>query len=363
MNPGSSLKKILTTALLSSLIVGIFAYASITIASPRPFVNFPGSLLVLVLRIAGIWIVNIALVYLIGKLLQHKHSVYVRYAASYIICVSFIFLPSPFPASPELVPMKTRPMEVRVRSIHERPPLARGQGFSPQLLMAFALNSIVLLILDLTLMRDKKSRIELENAELKLKNMEATNLQLKQQIHPHFLFNSLNMLKTLIKKQPDKAQHYVINLSDFLRASLYSNTLNVVAVHEEIKTAITYLEMQAIRFDGALQYTIDVPDHVQQTGFVPTFSILPLLENTFKHNTYTHEFPLNITISYHDGWISVSNNIRPKLTPEPSTGIGLHNLSERYRILSGDVVGITKTNEKFSVTIKVLEHGNSHYRG
>jgi LytS/YehU family sensor histidine kinase len=254
-------------------------------------------------------------------------------------------------------------MEPQARSVHARPPIARGQGFSPQLLMAFALNSIVLLILDLTLMRDKKSRIELENAELKIKNMEATNLQLKQQIHPHFLFNSLNTLKTLIKKQPDKAQHYVINLSDFLRASLYSNTLNVVAVHEEIRTAINYLEMQAIRFDGAVQYVIEIPDHVQQTGFVPTFSILPLLENTFKHNTLTHEFPLNITIAYQDGWISVSNNIRPKLTPETSTGIGLHNLSERYRILSGDVVGITKTSEKFSVTIKVLEHGNSHYRG
>jgi hypothetical protein len=363
MNPASSLKKILTTALLSSLIVGIFAYASIGIGSPRPFVNFPGSLLTLVLRIAGMWIVNIALIYLIGKLIQRKGSVYIRYAASYIICLSFIFFSTPFPTSPELVPMKTRPVEARARSVQERPPLARGQGFSPQILMAFALNSIVLLILDLTLMRDKKSRIELENAELKIKNMEATNLQLKQQIHPHFLFNSLNTLKTLIKKKPDKAQDYVINLSDFLRASLYSNTLNVVAVHEEIKTAINYLEMQAIRFDGALQYTIDVPDQVQQTGFVPTFSILPLLENTFKHNTFTHEFPLSITITYQDGWINVSNNLRPKLIPEDSTGIGLNNLSERYRILSGDVVGISKTNEKFSVTIKVLEHGNSHYRG
>jgi hypothetical protein len=87
MNPASSLKKILTTALLSSLIVGIFAYASIAIASPRPFFNFPGSLLVLVLRIAGMWMVNIALVYLIGKFIQRKGSVYIRYAASYIICV------------------------------------------------------------------------------------------------------------------------------------------------------------------------------------------------------------------------------------------------------------------------------------
>jgi hypothetical protein len=363
MNPASSLKTILATALLSSLIVGIFAYASIAIASPRPFVNFPGSLFVLMLQIAGMWLVNIALVYLTGKLGQRKGSVYIRYAASYIICMSFIFLPSPFLSSPKLFPLKTRAMNAPVHSVHERPPLARGQGFSPHLLMAFALNSIVLLILDLTLMRDKKSRIELENAELKIKNMEATNLQLKQQIHPHFLFNSLNTLKTLIKKKPGKAQDYVINLSDFLRASLYSNTLNVETVHEEIKTAINYLEMQAIRFDGALQYTIDVPEQVKQTGLLPTFSILPLLENTFKHNTYTHESPLNITIAYQDGWISVCNNISPKLTPEPSMGIGLHNLSERYRILSGDVVGITKTNEKFSVAIKVLDHGNSHYRG
>jgi LytS/YehU family sensor histidine kinase len=251
-----------------------------------------------------------------------------------------------------------------VASIDHTRPIAvgRGQGFSPNLLLALALNSIILLIQDLALFRDKKSSIELENAELKIKNMEAANHRLKQQIHPHFLFNSLNTLKTLIKNEPEKAEDYLVNLSEFLRASL-SNTMNIVALCDEIELAVNYLEMQAIRFGDALHYTINIPEEIQQTGFVPALSIQPLLENAIKHNILTKVLPLYITVTYHEDWLTVANTLQPKTTTDSGAGLGLHNLSERYKILSDNDIVIVKSHEQFSVSIKILDNASSHHRG
>lgn len=298
----------------------------------------------LALFIFLIWSINISLIYLTEKRGEEKFPAWKRYMVSYIICLPCVLLAN--------LIIKT--------FIHNtgRAPAHLYAVF----VLALILNTIVLILQDLILLRERKSRIELENAALKIKNMEATNQQLKQQIHPHFLFNSLNTLKALIKTSPMQAGEYLAMLSDFLRASLLSATPNVVRLSEEIKICHDYLKMQKMRFGKALQYVINIPDEVQDSVFVPVFSLLPLLENAVKHNKLTRESPLHIQMDFIDGRIITSNNIQSKLAAEPSTGLGLANLAERYRILSGEEVIIFQNERTFSVSIKALSDENCNYR-
>jgi LytS/YehU family sensor histidine kinase len=232
-----------------------------------------------------------------------------------------------------------------------------SQPHSPYatVVMAISLNTVILILLDLLLLREKKTEIEIENARLKQKNSEALYQQLKQQIHPHFLFNSLNTLKALISKSPEVAEDYLITLSDFLRMSVSAGNDNIAKIEDELKMCLDYLKMQKIRYGEALQFYTDIPEEIAQTGFVPVFSLQLLSENAIKHNALTNESPLQIKIEYNAGSITVSNNLRPKLTTETITGTGLINLAERYKILSGDEIRIHTTAEQFSVSIKVLK--------
>ena len=177
--------------------------------------------------------------------------------------------------------------------------------------VVISINTVVLIIQELFLLNEKKKRIESENAQLRIRNIEAANLKLKQQLKPHFLFNSLNVLKTLIKKQPENAEIYLKRLSDFLRASVSSGDINTVTLKEELKLSLDYLEMQKIRFGEAIHFQVNIPDEVK-TGILPVFSIQLLLENAIKHNAFTTELPLNIKLFYNNGRITVSNNIRHK---------------------------------------------------
>lgn len=216
-------------------------------------------------------------------------------------------------------------------------------------------NSLIVNFHDYVVLQDAKTVADIENSTLKAANAEAANLLLRQQIHPHFFFNALNILKSLYKLDPDAAEEYLVSLSDFLRISLSSNNIRIVSLREELHLCHNYLGMQTIRFGGALDCTVDIPDEVLDCGYVPSFSIQPLLENAIKHNELTKASPLHISIVYVDDRVTVTNKIKGKSTTEISTGIGLANLSQRYQILSGDEVYIENDGKFFSVSIKVLD--------
>ena len=236
MKPGIPIKKIFRTALYTSIILMVVLAVTPHTVVFRSF-SFKGLLngiIFLGVFILCIWIINIALVYLAEKYAALKKRAYLRYVISFILCVPCIFL-----------------LNLIILSIFNHNKKAPAHLYA-MLVLGFILNTIVLIIQDLILLREKKSRIELENAALRVKNVEATNQQLKQQIHPHFLFNSLNTLKTLIKKNPDQAEEYLVKLSDFLRASLLSSNPNVVRLAEELKLCYDFLDMQKMRFGNAL---------------------------------------------------------------------------------------------------------------
>jgi sensor histidine kinase YesM len=229
-------------------------------------------------------------------------------------------------------------------------------------LFSLSSNTIILIIQQLMLLREKKAMIESENAQLKIKNIEATYNQLKQQIHPHFLFNSLNTLKSLIRKQPIDAEIYLKKLSDFLRASIALNNENLAKLSDELKFCLDYLELQKGRFGEALKYSIELPEEAK-SGFVPVFSVQHLLENAIKHNALTIENPLFIEVKYDNNRIVVTNNVQTKTITEESTGRGLANLAERYKIISGDEILFQTDDNHFSVSLKILNHEDSNHRG
>jgi len=206
------------------------------------------------------------------------------------------------------------------------------------------------------ILQDMKVRVDLENSQLRTINAETVNQLLRQQIQPHFLFNALNVLKSLIRKYPDTAEEYLISLSDFLRASVNQNKKVLVPLAEELKICHDYMEMQKIRFGNALNYQVNITD--TDSGYLPVFSLQPLLENAIKHNELTNASPLRIEISDNTGWVEVKNSLQPKRSLSESTGNGLTNLTERYRILSGDPVKIIENQENFIVKIRILEAEN-----
>lgn len=222
---------------------------------------------------------------------------------------------------------------------------------------AFA-NTLSLFIQNYVILQETKLNAEMENSQLKATNAEAANLLLRQQIHPHFLFNSLNVLKSLYKKDPDKAEEYLVCLSDFLRAAISNNNIRIIRLKDELKLCLDYLELQKIRFGDALVCTVNIPEDLLENGFVPSFSIQPLIENAIKHNELTTESPLHLNIDLDGERIKVTNNLKLKTSTEKTTGSGLANLSERYRLLSGDDLIIEESNDKFSVSIGILNSEN-----
>jgi uncharacterized membrane-anchored protein YhcB (DUF1043 family) len=223
-------------------------------------------------------------------------------------------------------------------------------------IQAQAMNLVVFVLLEMVMLRDNKQRIETENTQLRLANLEARNNQLQQQMHPHFLFNSLNTLRTLIKRQPEQAEDYLLQLSDLLRFSINNNAQSTVKLQEEITLCGNYLMMQQVRFGDALQFKLEVPIAMQQQYSVPVYAIQLLIENAIKHNILTKEQPLHIHISANEQkhTLTVSNNLQVKHALKSISGIGLANLTERYQLLGQPTIDIQQTEQNFSVTILAL---------
>lgn len=228
--------------------------------------------------------------------------------------------------------------------------------FFPQAVHALTINIIVLILSELILLYFKKQKIEDENVSLRQFNLEAKNNQLKMQLHPHFLFNSLNTLRLLLKKDADKAEDYLLKLSDVLRFSTTSALEPAVDIADELKLCLTYLQMQKVRFADMLHFSVTNQQLFSATGIVPVYSLQTLAENAIKHNAFSTESPLFIYIDFDEAsnTITVRNKLRRKQLIESSTKIGLTNLAERYRLLGNETISISDNGEEFAVSIKIL---------
>lgn len=349
MKADSNMRRIFGIALFTSPLTGILIITPIFIIRAASPDRYPGAVLSITLIIFLAWMINIFMIHYWEKFeFRRSFSNGLRYIASYLLSGSFILF-------------AIRMRKLVFTGLNSGDEITQAPSPYAIVVMAISLNTVILVILDFVLLKEKKAKIEIENAQLKLKNSEALYQQLKQQIHPHFLFNALNTLKSLINISPDVAADYLIKLSDFLRVSVSAGYENLIEIQEELKLCLGYLEIQKIRYGDALQFTVDIPEEVCQTGFVPVFSLQMLAENAIKHNALTSESPLKLKISYEGGRITVVNNLQARITTETTTGSGLINLAERYKILSGDEIKIQTSATQFSVSISVLKNENRHY--
>ncbi|HPH92452.1 MAG TPA: histidine kinase [Ferruginibacter sp.] len=243
-----------------------------------------------------------------------------------------------------------------------RPPFNSKMIIFP-VLQTLSIDIIIIVLIELVRLKETKQKVDYENELLKLANLEARNSQLKQQLHPHFLFNSLSTLRSLITRSPQKAEEYVERLSELLRFSTDNSHQSLISLKEEVELCNNYLVMQQTRFGDAIYFSIDIPVKVQQSGKVPVFALQQLTENAVKHNVLTKEQPLYIRIATDEKgeWAIIKNNLQPKQTLEYSSGVGLANLSERYNLTGAEDIIIKKEDGEFSVAIKILyDAGNNN---
>ncbi len=197
----------------------------------------------------------------------------------------------------------------------------------------------------------RQAAINLE--KLKSEQLASQYETLKSQVNPHFLFNSLNVLTSLVHQQPDTAVKFIKKLSEVYRFVLDSRKQEVVDLQTELKFVKDYMYLQKIRFGENLNCKMDVPAELM-SKMVPPLSIQMLVENAIKHNEVSEEFPLSIQISASGEEIVVSNSVRPKSNKEPSSGYGLDNIKDRYEFLSGRKVAIAAGKDKFEVRLPLL---------
>ncbi|MFV8359789.1 2TM domain-containing protein [Flavobacterium sp. LS1P3] len=176
---------------------------------------------------------------------------------------------------------------------------------------------------------------------------------LKNQIDPHFLFNSLNVLSSLIEENPDNAQRFTISLSKIYRYVLEQKDKELVSVEEELAFAKTYMNLLKMRFENSLFYELPTTA-INPDGKVVPLSLQLLLENTVKHNVVSEQRPLHIRIYVEGDYLAVQNDYQKKEVLQERQGVGLQNIVNRYGIITNRKVLIIQNEKTFTVKIPLL---------
>jgi hypothetical protein len=220
-----------------------------------------------------------------------------------------------------------------------------------------AMYSVIITIIITLFMHGRQFLINLKKAtidaeKLKRENIAARYESLKNQVNPHFLFNSFNALSNLVYEDPDKAVKFIKQLSEVYRYVLDTREKEVVSLSEETDFLKSYLYLQQIRFGDKLKIQIDLNG---EEGFIAPLALQMLIENAIKHNVVSEDDPLLIHVHLENEFIVVKNNLQKKMiSAEPSAGVGLENICKRYEFLSDKKVEILKDAESFIVKLPVL---------
>jgi sensor histidine kinase YesM len=194
----------------------------------------------------------------------------------------------------------------------------------------------------------KKEQLERARAEAELE-------ALKNQVDPHFIFNSLNTLSHLIEDKPEKAKLFNDNLAEIYRYILQNKARDLVVLKEEIEFVKHYFALLRIRFEDAVEMNIEVRDEDVEQYLIPPISLQILVENAIKHNEFSDQNPLRIQIHLEHQSLTVSNEVRKKQLRKPSSGIGLKNLDERYQLITSNKMNIQENDKEFIVSLPVLK--------
>ncbi len=200
---------------------------------------------------------------------------------------------------------------------------------------------------------------QLKNAELSRAKAEAELAALKNQVDPHFMFNSLNSLSYLIGKDPQKASLFTENLAEVYRYILSQKDQTLVMLGDELDFTHKYTELLHLRFGKALHFKKHFNGALDKSFLIPPTSVFVALENAVKHNEISEQFPLQIDIDLHDDHLVITNKIRQKRNLQHSSKIGLKNLDERFKLLTGKNIRSGETEaEIFKVELPLIPMKN-----
>lgn len=225
-------------------------------------------------------------------------------------------------------------------------PFIESDVYKRSVIAAILINIFTVIMMEYFVQIRKNQKLIQENLHIQYK-------ELKDQINPHFLFNSLNILVSLINKDSSEAVRYTKKLSDVYRYVLSIDVENLIYLKEEVKFISTYIEILQIRFGKGLNVVSSIDEHDMGRKIIP-MSLQVLIENAVKHNAVSPSKPLEIRLSSDGNSLTVSNNLIVRKSIDKSTGIGLSNLDKKYVLITGRHIKITKTEDYFIVKLPLL---------
>ena len=203
--------------------------------------------------------------------------------------------------------------------------------------------------------RNQQVGIALEHVESD--NLGAQYELLKQQINPHFLFNSLNTLKAMVESGDKNAVDFILKLANFYRFTLESRKLDLIHLSEELEIVSAYNFLLKARFEDGFTFSNTIGNEYMGT-LIPPFTLQLLIENCIKHNIVSLERPLNIKRHIENDHIVIENQLQLKRGEDASLGVGLKNISLRYSHLLDKQIEIIPTEDTFKIKLPLI---HEHY--
>lgn len=223
------------------------------------------------------------------------------------------------------------------------------------------INLTIYLFLHLLYVSHHSQQIETELQRSRAEHVGAQFELLKQQVNPHFLFNSLTTLKSMIDIGDEQSSDFVVKLSDFYRFSLEKRKMDMIPLTEELDILNAYMFLLESRFEQGIRLKTVIEQEDLKT-LIPPFTLQLLIENCVKHNVISLDQPLGIRIYVTAGLLVVENDVQLKNTTEYSTGTGLENISQRFLHLTGSSVTVEQNELLFTVKLPLVYEHTDHRR-
>lgn len=235
-------------------------------------------------------------------------------------------------------------------------PLFQNKNLKWMFVVRYFIAIIPFLIIQYAFRANKKvAQLELEKQQMQTENYKVQLEVLRTKTAPHFLFNSLNTLRTMVRHQDPKSEQFILSLSDFYRQTLRYNETTLIKLIDEVKVLESYLFLMKNRNEEAVQIGINISEALYKHR-IPTLALQTVVENCFKHNMMTSKLPLFIEVkNIGNNTIEVKNNIQLRITNHSSSGYGLENLKKRYELLNiENGVDIESRDDYFFVRLKLI---------
>jgi len=196
---------------------------------------------------------------------------------------------------------------------------------------------------------------ELEAEKFQKESIKSQLEALKNHLDPHFLFNNLNILSSLIDKDKDLSQAYLEKFAEIYRVILQSNVTEVIPLSKEMDFINAYIYLIKIRFEENIEISMQL-DSESTSKMLPPLTLQMLVENAIKHNIITESKPLKIEISSNGSqWLIVKNNLNPKPTAKNDSGSGLENIENRYAYFTNEKIKLKNDGDYFTVEVPLIE--------